>query len=180
MSPPVLGDKLGLERTDGLFYMLFQSEDDDPSEVGLNAVFAKMSKANLSDKTVIENNFRFKPAPVSRSVTCMSMSHSHAAVVVSNSKSVSTWGHGEDGALGLEEHLISNFDPPSPTPVTSIDCQVKEVSCGADFTLMLTTEGRVYSCGSGALGKLGHGDETDRPLPTLVGTFNKMAKKVER
>lgn len=168
---------MGWERTDGFFYMLLQSEDDNPSEVGLNSAFAKMSKTNLSEKSVIENNFHFKPTPVSGSVTCMSMSSSHAAVVVSNNKSVSTWGHGKDGALGLEEHLISNFDPPSPTPVTSINCQVKEVSCGADFTLMLTTEGRVYSCGSGAMGKLGHGDETDRPLPTLVSTFDRMGKK---
>ncbi|XP_078383909.1 uncharacterized protein LOC144666360 isoform X1 [Oculina patagonica] len=161
-------DKLDWERTDGLFYMLLQSEDDNPSEIGLNSVFAKMSKTNLSEKSVIENNFRFKPSPVSGSVACMSMSSSHAAVVLSDNKSVSTWGHGKDGALGLEEHLVLNFDPPSPTPVTSINCQIKEVSCGADFTLMLTTEGQVYSCGSGAKGKLGHGDETDRALPTLI------------
>lgn len=162
---------MGRERAHGLFYMLLQSEDDNPSEVGLNSVFSKISRTNISEKRVIENNFRFKPAPVSGRVTCMSMSSGHAAVVIDDNKSVSTWGHGEDGALGLEEHLISNFDPPSPTPVTSINSQVKEVCCGAEFTLMLTTEGQVYSCGSGTLGKLGHGDEIDRPLPTLVGTF---------
>lgn len=170
-SLSILGDKLGQEREHGIFYMLLQSEDDTPSEVGLNSVFCKMSKTNFSEKRVIENNFRFKPVPISGSVTCMSMSSGHAAVVNDDNKGVSTWGRGEDGVLGLEEHLISNFDPPSPTPVTSINCQVKEVCCGAEFTLILTNEGQVYSCGSGALGKLGHGDETDRPLPSLVGYF---------
>ena len=168
-SLSVLGDKLSQERAYGLFYMLLQSEDDFPSEVGLNSVFCKMRNVNFSEEGGIEDYFRFKPAPVSGKVTCMSMSSGHAAVVNDDNKSVSTWGRGEDGALGLEEHLILNFDPPSPTPVTSINCQVKEVCCGAEFTLMLTNEGRVYSCGSGALGKLGHGDEIDRPLPSLVG-----------
>lgn len=171
LSLSVLGDKLGQERAYGMFYMLLQSEDDIPSEVGLNSVFCKVSNVNDSEERVIENNFRFRPAPVSGRVTCMSMSSGHAAVVNDDNKSVSTWGRGEDGALGLEEHLISNFDPPSPVPVTSINCQVKEVCCGAEFTLMLTNEGQVYSCGSGALGKLGHGDEIDRPLPSLVGYF---------
>ena len=161
-SISLLGDKLGQERAYGIFYMLLQSEDDIPSEVGLNSVFGKLSNVN---------NFRFKPAQISWRVTCMSMSSGHAAVVNDDNKGVSTWGHGEDGALGLEEHLISDFDPPSPIPVRSINCQVKEVCCGAEFTLMLTNEGQVYSCGSGALGKLGHGDEIDRPLPTLVGYF---------
>ena len=170
-SLSVLGDKLGQERAHGLFYMLLQSEDDTPSEVGLNSVFCKMSGMNFSEERVIENYFRFKPTPVSGSVTCMSMSSSHAAVVNDDNKGVSTWGHGKDGALGLEGHLISNFDPPFPTPVTSINCQVKEVCCGAEFTLMLTNEGQVYSCGSGALGKLGHGDEKNRSLPSLVGYF---------
>lgn len=171
LSLSVLGDKLGQERAYGMFSMLLQSEDDIPSEVGLNSVFCKVSNVNDSEERVIENNFRFRPAPVSGRVTCMSMSSGHAAVVDDDNKSVSTWGRGEDGALGLEEHLISNFDPPSPVPVTSINCQVKEVCCGAEFTLMLTNQGQVYSCGSGALGKLGHGDEIDRPLPSLVGYF---------
>ena len=162
---------MGQDRAHGLFYLLLQSEDDNPSEVGLNSVFYTMSTKHFSEKRLIENNFRFKPAPISRTVTCMSMSSAHAAVVNDDNKSVSTWGHGQDGALGLEEHLILNFDPPSPTPVTSINCQVKEVCCGAGFTLFLTKKGQVYSCGSGAMGKLGHGDEIDRPLPSLVGYF---------
>ena len=165
---------MGRERTHGIFYTLLQSEDDYPSAVGLNSVFAKTSKTNLSEKTVIENNFRFKPVPVCERVNSIGMSLSHAAVVTGDNKTVSTWGHKEDGALGLEEHLISNFEFLSPTPVTSINCQVKQVCCGTEFTLMLTTEGQVYSCGSGAFGKLGHGDEIGRPLPTLVGTFGKI------
>lgn len=119
----VLGDKLGQERAYGMFYMLLQSEDDIPSEVGLNSVFCKVSNVNDSEERVIENNFRFKPAPVSGRVTCMSMSSGHAAVVNDDNKSVSTWGRGEDGALGLEEHLISNFDPPFSNP-----CNIDKLS----------------------------------------------------
>ena len=65
------------------------------------------------------------------------MSSGHAAVVTDDNKSVSTWDHGEDGALGLEEHLISNFDPPSPTLVISINCQMKDVCCSAEWNVLL-------------------------------------------
>lgn len=152
--------------------MLLQTEEDSLSEVGLNSVFDKLTRTTSSEQVLVENNFHFKPAPVSGRVASVSMSCSHAAVVASDNSSVSTWGHGEDGALGLEQNLISNFDPPSPTPVTSINCEIKQVACGGDFTLMLTTGGLVYSCGSGAFGKLGHGNEEDRRLPTLVRTVS--------
>ena len=168
----VLGDKLGCERNHGLFYMLLQTEDDSLSEVGLNSVFDEMNKTTSTERLVVKNNFHCKPTPLPGRVSSVSMSCSHAALVGSdNQASVSTWGHRDKGALGLEQHLISNFDPPLPTPVTSVNCQIKQVACGADLTLMLTMEGLVYSCGSGAFGKLGHGDEGDKALPTLVGFF---------
>lgn len=154
--------------------MLLQTEDDSLSEVGLNSFFDKMSRTTLSEQLIIQNNFHCQPTPITGRVSSVSMSCSHAALVLSDKEvSVFTWGLGESGALGLEQHLISNFDPPLPTPVTSINCQIKQVACGVDFTLMLSMEGLVYSCGSGAFGKLGHGDEEDKPLPTLVGSLSK-------
>ena len=152
--------------------MILQTEGS-VLDIGLHSVFDKLSTTTTSETVVVENNFHLKPTAVWGQVPFVSMSSSHAAIVVTatpGDSSVATWGHGEDGALGLEQYLTTDFDPSTPTLVTSINCQVKQVACGADFTLMLTTEGKVYSCGSGAFGKLGHGDEKDKRLPTLVCT----------
>ena len=145
--------------------MVLQTEEDSVLDVGLH-VFENLSATTTSKKAIVKNKFHLKPTAVCGQVTSMSMSSSHAAVVRHDS-SVATWGHGEDGALGVKQYLINAS---TPTPVTSINCKVKQVACGADFTLMLTTEGLVYSCGSGAFGKLGHGDEEEKRLPTLVRT----------
>ena len=167
----VSGDKLDRERNHGLFYMLL-SKEDGLSEIGLNSVLDKMCRTTSAEQVAVQIDFHFKPARVSGKVASASLSCSHAAVVVSDDNRVSTWGHGGNGALGLEQHIISYLDPPCPTPVSSINSQIKQVACGRDFTLMLTMEGSVYSCGSGAFGKLGHGDEEDKMLPTLVSCLN--------
>ena len=146
--------------------MMLQTEEDSVLEAGLHSLFDQESRTSSAER-VVENNFLFKPSGICRRAASVSLSCTHAAVV-EDTNSVLSWGHGKGGALGLDEHLIANFSPPSPVAVTSISCQVKQVACGADFTLILTTEGLVYSCGSGAFGKLGHGDEQDKRLPSLV------------
>lgn len=45
---------------------------------------------------------------------------------------------------------------------------VCEVSCGANYLLLLDTRGHVYSCGHGNRGQLGHGDTTNRNYPTII------------
>ena len=149
--------------------MMLQTEEDSVLVAGLHSEFDQQSTTSSAERGVVENNFVFKPTGICRRAASVSLSCTHAALVEEDTNSVWSWGHGEGGALGLDEHLIANLSPPSPITVTSISCQVKQVACGADFTLILTTEGQVYSCGSGAFGKLGHGDEQDKRLPSLVG-----------
>ncbi|XP_005094677.1 ultraviolet-B receptor UVR8 [Aplysia californica] len=63
-----------------------------------------------------------------------------------------TWGLGSNGQLGtgnLEtKHTPQNIKPPG---------KVKQVDCGALFTVVLTEDGAVYSTGCGKFGRLGHG-----------------------
>lgn len=148
--------------------MILQKEEGSVWEAGLHSVFDQQSRTSSAERVVVENNFLFKPTKIFSRASSFSLSCTHSAVVAGDTNSISTWGHGDRGALGLDEYLIANFSPPSPIAVTSISCQVKQVACGADFTLILTIEGLVYSCGSGAFGKLGHGDEQDKRFPSLV------------
>lgn len=45
---------------------------------------------------------------------------------------------------------------------------VSDVATGNSFSALVTTQGRVYTFGSGAYYKLGHGDDEDRLAPTRV------------
>ncbi|RHZ26993.1 hypothetical protein DYB31_010188, partial [Aphanomyces astaci] len=46
------------------------------------------------------------------------------------------------------------------------------VACGWDHSLAVTGDGSVYSWGSGSNGKLGHGDEDNRDVPTKIQGLN--------
>lgn len=45
---------------------------------------------------------------------------------------------------------------------------VEQISCGAHHVVVLTLRGEVFAWGSGANGRLGHGDTEDRNVPTLI------------
>lgn len=45
---------------------------------------------------------------------------------------------------------------------------VVQVAAGLNFTVFLTREGHVYTCGTNTHGQLGHGDNLDRPTPTNI------------
>ena len=58
------------------------------------------------------------------------------------------------------------FPTPCQTQITS-RVIFRQICCGSNFTLGLSEDG-VYSWGNGDGGRLGHGDDSDRIVPTLV------------
>ena len=153
--------------------MLLQ-RNNDLSEVGLNSVSDEMCKTTALKKAAIQNKFHLKPSPLVGQVTSVDLSCTHAGIVLADHETVSTWGHGKSGALGILPPRSTSIPIPA---LRSTDCQIKEVACGAEFTLMLTQQGKVLSCGKGAFGKLGHGDEENRTSPTLVLTKSPLRQK---
>ncbi|XP_007497077.2 secretion-regulating guanine nucleotide exchange factor [Monodelphis domestica] len=75
----------------------------------------------------------------------------HSAVVTDGGE-LFVCGLNKDGQLGLGH----TEDVLSFTPCTLLaDCPVLQVACGWDFTILLTGNGQVLSCGSNAFGQLG-------------------------
>ena len=81
----------------------------------------------------------------------------HAAAINSNGE-LYVWGRNDKGQLGVGD----NTNKLSPVRVdyygTSDPILVKDVSCGSDFTILITTEGRMYATGNGNYGQLGAGE----------------------
>lgn len=54
-----------------------------------------------------------------------------------------------------------------------------QVATGLSFTVILTAQGEVYSCGSNTHGQLGLGDTLDRPTPKKVAWFASVGRVVQ-
>ncbi|WKX92650.1 hypothetical protein Q1695_010576 [Nippostrongylus brasiliensis] len=80
-------------------------------------------------------------------------------VAVSAGGGVYVWGHNEYGQLGTGDTL------PRTTPVFlegMSSMHIVEAYCGDSHTLLLSQEGRLFACGSDALGQIGGGKKFDK------------------
>ena len=162
--------RIGADIEQGLFYTLMLTTANRLLECRFNTAALAQRVTEDSNATAIHREFKVTPQPLlipnSSDVVSFSMSNTHVAAALFDG-TVLTWGDGRGGALGLEDHLV-DLRLTSPVPVISLKTSITQVACGIDFTLMLSKEGKVLSCGRGDLGKLGHGDEVDKPCPTVV------------
>jgi alpha-tubulin suppressor-like RCC1 family protein len=68
--------------------------------------------------------------------------------------------------------LIETYYNSDLQPITYTNIKITEISCGFYHTLFLTSEGRVYSCGSNYWGQLGlNSTVSQKNTPTLIETF---------
>ncbi|XP_024967235.1 ultraviolet-B receptor UVR8 isoform X2 [Cynara cardunculus var. scolymus] len=98
-------------------------------------------------------------------VTHVSASHNHAAFVTQSGE-VFTCGDNSSFCCGHSDTSRPIFKPRLVEALKEVRC--KQVAAGVSFTVFLTREGQVYTCGTSAHGQLGHGDTLDRPTPKLV------------
>ena len=85
--------------------------------------------------------------------------------IESNDLSVFTWGRGEDGQLGLGD----TSDQDEPTYVDALrGVGVRQIACGSGHTVVLSTEGEVYTWGRGDDSRLGHGDNGWKYVPRIT------------
>jgi len=89
------------------------------------------------------------------------------------------WGHVDSGRLGLgvKERFGARAEEklyfPAPTVVSGLSAEpIIEVSCGAAHTLALSEDGKVFSWGLGAGGRLGLGDFHSRIEPYEVDALS--------
>jgi alpha-tubulin suppressor-like RCC1 family protein len=74
-------------------------------------------------------------------------------------------GYGDFGVLGHENEYDCNL----PTLINKLEgLNIIGISAGANHSLFLDDNCNVYSCGYGGFGELGHGNEYNCNLPTLI------------
>ncbi|XP_063677273.1 E3 ubiquitin-protein ligase HERC2-like isoform X2 [Bolinopsis microptera] len=92
-------------------------------------------------------------------------------LAVTDNDQVWSWGDGDFGKLGRGGHEGCHV----PKVIDSLNgTQIVQIHCGAQFSVALSREGRVYTWGKGEFYRLGHGTDTHVRIPqeveALVGT----------
>uniref|UniRef100_A0A6B2EBR4 Putative hect e3 ubiquitin ligase n=1 Tax=Phlebotomus kandelakii TaxID=1109342 RepID=A0A6B2EBR4_9DIPT len=93
---------------------------------------------------------------------CCGSNHSFA---LSTSGAVFAWGKNHCGQLGLNDDCHHAY-PQQIRGLRSLG--VRNVACGDDFSVFLTADGRVFTCGLGTSGQLGHGANNNEITPRMV------------
>ena len=79
---------------------------------------------------------------------------------------VYTWGRGWRGMLGHGEET-DELEPKILDPLLTKD--ITQLALSRTFSVALSSQGEVFSWGSGKYGRLGHGNLRDRFLPLMIG-----------
>ncbi|CAD5170601.1 unnamed protein product [Musa acuminata subsp. malaccensis] len=107
----------------------------------------------------------------------ISASHNHAAFVTQTGEVVFTCGDNSSFCCGHGEVGRTIFRPTRIEALKGIPC--KQVATGLSFTVILTMQGQIYTCGSNTHGQLGHGDTVDRPTPRNIEYFEGLGHVVQ-
>ncbi|XP_010545810.1 PREDICTED: ultraviolet-B receptor UVR8 [Tarenaya hassleriana] len=112
----------------------------------------------------------------SAQVVHVSASQNHAAFVLQSGE-VFTCGDNSSFCCGHGDTIRPVFRPRLVEALKGIPC--KQVAAGLNFTVFLTREGRVYTCGTNTHGQLGHGDTLDRLTPKVVEQLESIGSVVQ-
>jgi alpha-tubulin suppressor-like RCC1 family protein len=117
----------------------------------------------------------------------------HSAIVTKHKGQVYTWGSNASNQLGGSGLKPGSSDDTPKRVTTWLEAPSKKknngakdgrdqsahkapkivhLSCGAKHNLAVSDEGHVYSWGRGELGRLGHGDERPKKLPSMIGALD--------
>lgn len=126
-----------------------------PWTVGLNT-FSQLGRSQMCGDLKIESVPTpvelYTNPPLSEQVQQISCGRSHSAMLLDNGE-VWTWGgnfHGQCGTGSKEAKVIEKL-----SKIPNVTGKIKQVTCGLDHTLLLSTDGTVMSCGWGADGQTG-------------------------
>ncbi|XP_044485358.1 ultraviolet-B receptor UVR8-like isoform X2 [Mangifera indica] len=114
--------------------------------------------------------------PYAAHVTQVSATQNHAAFVLQSGE-VFTCGDNSSYCCGHRDTNRPIFRPRLVEALNGVPC--KQVAAGLNFTVFLTRQGHVYTCGSNIHGQLGHGDTFDNPTPKSIALLEEVGSVVQ-
>ncbi|XP_050536005.1 probable E3 ubiquitin-protein ligase HERC4 isoform X1 [Daktulosphaira vitifoliae] len=127
------------------------------NEFGQLGLGSNITSINVSKPTLIKSLIGL---PISF-ITC----GGYHSFVISKSGAVYGWGKNTFGQLGLNNEINMSV-PVQLKTLRSI--KVKYIAAGEDFSVFLTQDGGVFTCGAGMYGQLGHGSFSNEIVPKKI------------
>eukprot|EP00298_Acanthocystis_sp_HF-20_P008628 c17795_g2_i2.p1 GENE.c17795_g2_i2~~c17795_g2_i2.p1 ORF type:complete len:408 (+),score=140.18 c17795_g2_i2:19-1242(+) len=89
------------------------------------------------------------------------------------------WGSNEFGQVGVSEVYLGSMEQKIAEFDDKIKGYVSQISCGFSHSVFLANKEILLSCGKGAFGRLGHGNDFDYFAPTQITSLvNTKIKKI--
>ncbi|CAK9109956.1 Protein RCC2, partial [Durusdinium trenchii] len=142
----------------------------------------KSGQLGTGRKVEMVKNFSTVPLP---SIVVATGCGRDFSMVVDSNGVIYSFGHPEFGCLGngtesktLERANKFTFEcVSSPTPIVALqraygNVSITDVKCGNHHTVAMDDQGRIYTWGFGAYGRLGHKDNKNHMEPTAVELFS--------
>jgi len=108
------------------------------------------------------------PQPICslKRISQVACGESHSMALAENGQ-IYTWGCNRYGQLGLGDKR-NRFAPVLIESLVRFHVNIVEVSCGTQHSLILSSNGDVFSFGCGSFGRLGHGDHKHQLSPKVI------------
>ncbi len=141
----------------GSYHSLFLKADGSLWACGLN------SEGQLGDGTTTNRTVPVLVSGMSSGVQGICTKGRHSLILKTDG---SLWacGRNAEGQLGDGTNITRTV----PVPVSGMGSGVKSIASGWNHTLILTTVGNVYSCGSNTDGQLSDGTQVDKNIPVAL------------
>ena len=101
---------------------------------------------------------------------CQLSAGSRHSLATDEAGALYAWGRGGNGRLGLGEAAPEKQLVPARVALPA-GVRIRQASAGFRHSLLVASDGALYSCGHGEFGRLGHGDEEERWAPTRVAAL---------
>ena len=150
-------------------FALFLTRDGDVYKAGEKLVESAELEEHVKRPPLLVRTLVRERALRGKVVKMVACGPAHAAAVTRCGELL-CWGNASDGKLGHGDRRKAAAEFPQRV-VDLSGVRICAVACGAAHTVALTTQGKLYSWGRGANGRLGHGNSRTLWKPKLVDYF---------
>jgi alpha-tubulin suppressor-like RCC1 family protein len=151
----------------GFVHTVFLTNDGKVYSCGDNGANQLGQTTSTSTPSQITNEI----GPLTISAIACGNNHT---VFLTNDGKVYSCGGNDNDQLGRTVDATNPSSVPSQITTNIGPLTISAIACGGFYTLFLTNDGKVYSCGLNTNGQLGLGNTTQQTTPQSISTLNSL------
>jgi len=151
----------------GSNHTIFLASDNKVYSCGNNE-FGQLGLENFNNQSTPREVNYFTDYVIT--ITQIACGANHTIFLASDNK-VYSCGNNDFGQLGLNSTEVKITEPTEIAFFTNNVITITQIACGADYTIFLANDNKVYSCGNNSNGQLGINSLIEKNEPTEIAFF---------